>query len=263
MANRTRPQQVDLTEVAVGMPVDIYRTPERKDVPGWRGPAVVMDVDKEANNVSVKWQGRILGIPLRHVRKHIGFVIAFIALFSNYYVGFACPNLQHDNQVYTYNVQVTYQDTFDNMTAQSDQDYFNHVPCLTANYENFDKNDLKKHLADLLQLQDLVDGNDFRKLFIHGRLWSQLHNDYTYLPTSDVYQKDTRQLELARHLAINLFKRPHLDGIRFGTALAALPPLANCHFSLLLLWKRTDRGSYVVFQIDPCIAFSVKERFEN
>ena len=44
MANNTRPHQAPQEKGVPGTQVDLRRQPERKDIPGWRGPAVVMDV---------------------------------------------------------------------------------------------------------------------------------------------------------------------------------------------------------------------------
>ena len=45
--------------------------------------------------MSVKWQGRVLGIPLRHVRPHVGYALAYLLFFQHLYFASACATLQY------------------------------------------------------------------------------------------------------------------------------------------------------------------------
>ena len=99
-------------KIVPGSQVDLWRQPEQKDIPGWRGPAVVMDVDTEANNVSVKWQGRMLGIPLRQVRPHVGYALAYMLFYQHLYFASPCSTLQYDAAVTDHvHTQVLYSDS--------------------------------------------------------------------------------------------------------------------------------------------------------
>jgi hypothetical protein len=72
-AHRTRPTQVDTAALKVHDLVDLYRNPSPKDAPGWRGPAVLLDLDTTVGTAALRWQGRVLDVPLRHVRPHVGY----------------------------------------------------------------------------------------------------------------------------------------------------------------------------------------------
>ena len=74
LASKTRPQQQDLRKWRSGDVVDLYRNPSPKDSPGWRGPAVVLDFSDEVGTATVRWQGRVLDVPFRHIRPHVGFL---------------------------------------------------------------------------------------------------------------------------------------------------------------------------------------------
>ena len=53
---RTSPQMVKLDEATPpGTAVDLYRNPINKDVHGWRGPATVLELNKEEDTAIVKW----------------------------------------------------------------------------------------------------------------------------------------------------------------------------------------------------------------
>ena len=76
----TKPQQIQLTGDQHGQLVDLFRAPNPRDVPGWRGPAVLLDLNRADNSAIVKWQGRPYTIPLRHLREHRGFFALMLAL---------------------------------------------------------------------------------------------------------------------------------------------------------------------------------------
>ena len=65
-----------ISALEAGSIVDIYRTPTHKDMPGWRGPGVLLDIDRDLGTGSVKWQGKVFLIPLRMKRPHVGLLAA-------------------------------------------------------------------------------------------------------------------------------------------------------------------------------------------
>ena len=71
-ANNTKIQI--LSDVAKLRPlqdfVDLYRVPDRKDSPGWRGPCDLLDINLKENVAIVKHQSMPYIVPLRHVRPH-------------------------------------------------------------------------------------------------------------------------------------------------------------------------------------------------
>ncbi len=66
-ANNTKPQKMDET-ITAGCDVDLYRTPERKDQLGWRGPCPLLDLSN--SGAVVVWNGYPYIVPLRMIRKH-------------------------------------------------------------------------------------------------------------------------------------------------------------------------------------------------
>jgi hypothetical protein len=93
-ANSSKPHALDDKQPEPGHLIDIFRNPTTKDIPGWRGPAVLLDLD-DYGSATVKWQGRPFSIPLRHIRNHVGFALA---LFSWKRIDFEC-NVNYDNMV--------------------------------------------------------------------------------------------------------------------------------------------------------------------
>jgi hypothetical protein len=77
VADRAKTQKHIPATLAVGSLVDLYRVPKHKDLSGWRGPAVVLDLDLAAGTCTVKHQSRVYLLPVRHVRAHIIPVASF------------------------------------------------------------------------------------------------------------------------------------------------------------------------------------------
>ena len=76
-ANNTRIQQYkpeDKAKLKDGSKVDLWREPDTKDDPGWRGPCELIKVYADGGRCVVDWRGHVMLVPLRHVRPHIGFV---------------------------------------------------------------------------------------------------------------------------------------------------------------------------------------------
>ena len=80
LADRTHHQSQDLTKFKPGLLVDLYRTPDRKEAPGWRGPAILLDIDDKVGTASLKWQGRSFDISLRMIREHVGVYATLLQL---------------------------------------------------------------------------------------------------------------------------------------------------------------------------------------
>ena len=83
LAQHTNPQQVEPEALKTGSLVDLYRTPSHRDMPGWRGPAVMLDSDDETGNAIVKWQGKPCNVPFRHIRLHVGFLAFLLRMLSS------------------------------------------------------------------------------------------------------------------------------------------------------------------------------------
>jgi len=63
----------DLAKIVDGSKIDIWREPEDKGEPGWRGPAELVRLYREDGKGIVQWRGLPLMIPLRHMRPHVLF----------------------------------------------------------------------------------------------------------------------------------------------------------------------------------------------
>ena len=69
----SRPRTSDVSSYTIGQQVDVYRRPTRKDLHGWRGPAVLVSLSGEGGAV-VRWQGVFLDVPIHNVRPHLPLV---------------------------------------------------------------------------------------------------------------------------------------------------------------------------------------------
>ena len=69
--------------------IDLWREPDSKDDPGWRGPATMIKSYPESNKFIVTWRGYPMLVPLRHVRPHMGFVWFFMNIASMIYSAIA------------------------------------------------------------------------------------------------------------------------------------------------------------------------------
>ena len=78
-ANQSRQQKQDLSQLTPGTEVDLYRTPERKDYEGRRGPCELVHLSPEA--AIVIWNGVPYTVPLRHIRRHVGVLLHQAMLF--------------------------------------------------------------------------------------------------------------------------------------------------------------------------------------
>ncbi|CAK0846103.1 unnamed protein product [Prorocentrum cordatum] len=68
IANKSRPQKLDIERIKVGDKVDLYRTPSKKDQEGWRGPCDLLHM--KSTGAIVVWNGYPYIVPLRHIRIH-------------------------------------------------------------------------------------------------------------------------------------------------------------------------------------------------
>ena len=73
----TKVQQYSPEEVAKltpGSKVDIFREPESKETSSWKGPADLIHTIPREGKAVVQWRGHPYGLPLRHIRPHVGFL---------------------------------------------------------------------------------------------------------------------------------------------------------------------------------------------
>eukprot|EP00974_Lingulodinium_polyedra_P077056 7460814-Lingulodinium_polyedra.AAC.1 len=58
----------------VGKDVDFYRQPANKDVPGWFGPAAVIDVPRATRGIiSAAWNAKVMEVQLPSLRRRLHF----------------------------------------------------------------------------------------------------------------------------------------------------------------------------------------------
>lgn len=64
----------DIAKLVDGAEIDIWREPDEKNEPGWRGPAELIRLYRSDGKGTIQCRGVPMMIPLRHMRPHIGFV---------------------------------------------------------------------------------------------------------------------------------------------------------------------------------------------
>ena len=69
-ATTARPRKEAQQAYKVGDTVDIWRRPKHRDLQGWRGPAVVIQLLGEGM-LCVRWQSMVIDLPVHHARPHI------------------------------------------------------------------------------------------------------------------------------------------------------------------------------------------------
>jgi hypothetical protein len=178
-AEKSRPQRFKATDLQVGSLVDLYRVPKTKDTSGWRGPAVVLDLDVPAGTGTIKHQGRVYLVPLRHLRPH-AVAVAFFAQalhLQGYHAASAQPL-----PMICYTGQLPSQ--------QCDLSLFQHLihPSEFADVKQlhhhvlYDAKVAQASSQSLAALMDLVDALIPGKPFIAGRVhttsgWINLHSE--------------------------------------------------------------------------------------
>ena len=70
----TRPRKENSSSYKVGDLVDFYRKPKAKDLQGWRGPGVIIQVHGEGL-LCIRWQSMIFDTPVHLVRPHISITV--------------------------------------------------------------------------------------------------------------------------------------------------------------------------------------------
>eukprot|EP00971_Amphidinium_carterae_P351093 6491908-Amphidinium_carterae.1 len=78
LRHRTR-KPIEMKNLSVGMPVDIWYEPTNKETGGWRGPATVASIQESEGNITVRYQGRTLDRRAQEVREHIIYHVFFAA----------------------------------------------------------------------------------------------------------------------------------------------------------------------------------------
>ncbi len=76
-ADNTRIQQYkpeDMAKLKDGSEIDLWKEPEGKDIPGWRGPAELVKLYTE--KAIIVWKGHPMMVPIRHIKPHVNFLQA-------------------------------------------------------------------------------------------------------------------------------------------------------------------------------------------
>ena len=200
-----------------GTVCDIWRQPDRKDEDGWRGPAEIISIERNAGSAIVKHQGQPLIVPLHHIRKHV---------LQGYFHHLA---LQQPEAL---------QYSFD----------FCNFECVTGFSEIMHMEDYVLEpsttplsIPALGRLMDIVDGSTPTTLHWFGIVWKDLQ--YTYIPDEDTVNQ-CEPLKLACEIFQDNLRNPH--GIIFGNQLRRLPSIASATWALLFRWHRRNRAEYTI-----------------
>jgi hypothetical protein len=79
LRSKTQPP-AQMLDLSPGDLVDFYRQPSSKDVPGWLGPAKVVNIlDAARGHIDVKFQGRVWSVKHPHCRRHAVFMCSMLA----------------------------------------------------------------------------------------------------------------------------------------------------------------------------------------
>ena len=84
--SRARPRTENAMIYSVGTEIDIYKRTTRKDLSGWRGPAVVVAVSGEGM-VTVRWQGQYMDVLPHMCRPHQALMLRRIYLTNDLFAG--------------------------------------------------------------------------------------------------------------------------------------------------------------------------------
>ena len=152
-AEHTRPQIINLEKLKPGVQADPSCQHEWKDIPGWHGPAVLISADNGVNAGTMKLQRRYMIILLRHIRLHIGLVLAYLVLFQSHYHSSLCSSMTlfSAEAKDAINVKIQYVNGHDTVRFQPNQTFNDRavmdIP-LQAVY-NITKEDLARVLSEL------------------------------------------------------------------------------------------------------------------
>ncbi len=80
-ARRDPHRTAENLNLQIGEQLDFYRPPSKKDVSGWSGPAIVVDVSKSSRGVvTVTYQNQVMEAMVQDVRRHFHFWIGLAEL---------------------------------------------------------------------------------------------------------------------------------------------------------------------------------------
>jgi hypothetical protein len=199
-ANHTHNQETVV--VGVGSFVDIFRRLATKDLPGWRGPGVVLDMNAETGTCTVRWQGKPWLMSLRHVRPREGYITHLAALGPS-----TCYNTNH--------------------YVEANGVYLKRECTVTNMYSS------QAALHSLMSLQDRADGSVPGKLLTFG---------FHYDMKRQVLQRVESKPEIAAaiyseatHICNEFLGDFIFDGIRDGTGIVRLPPLPHVTTGILIV----------------------------
>ena len=235
-AEKSRPHKFQASELQVGSLVDLYRVPKNKDTSGWRGPAVILDLDIPAGTATIKYQSRVYLVPLRHLRPH-AVAVAFFGLAlqqqgQHCHDDHSIPLIYHAGQQPSPIVQTNHLQHLLHPAEMCGVREFHH--CL--------HNDVKTAYQagqSFAHIMDLVDNLIPGKPFLAGRIhtpegWRTVQIDSPIFTSA-------KQLDL--HFPF--------DGIRAGTRMTMLPALPEARDGLLVTWHRNAHSQYNIKEINP------------
>ena len=262
-AHNTKSQQLDLSQYESGQMIDIYRSPHKKDLPGWRGPAVLLDIDDEDCVATVRWQGQPYCIPLRHVRPHIAaLLVHFLCILWADWQRGPTPSttagvphrvlFSDESKQYTANLSTLW-------SGVTSDDIKDVGGGLVTKLDNMSYQVALDVTQSLMALMDIADGTVPGKTLIHGRLWSPDRQEWTLHP-EELKDADTKQLICARHIGSDLLGLTHIDGVKYGTQISSLSTMPMCKYGYLFCWERLKRVRYMAREIYPEVGYNLRNQ---
>ena len=203
-----------------GTIIDIFRTPDRKDEDGWKGPAELISIERKAGSGIVRYQGQALLIPLHYMRKHILTSFFFWSIYEATDEQLGSPSEDFASEF------------FINPETVSDvhEVFFNETYLQKRPDEN--------HWVRLVM--DIADGTSSSKptrIGLHKTETGELKfvPDETSVQNCKIFNAMKKAFK--QHMA-------NAHGIIYGTALKKLPAVEGATWGIWLRWPRNDRRRY-------------------
>ena len=244
-AAHTRPQPTHVTHA--GQLVDLFKRAATKDLPGWRGPGVVLEVTPDRGTATVRWQGRPWLMSLRHLRPHEGYAaaVATSGETSAYWAyAMSKPHPLTD-------VRVCFQDRTSSVLAPLLADGYplgdpvdlntpQHQTTTTDTYES-----VAQAVQSLQLLQDRADGCAPGKVQTYGRLY----DGHSWKHVASVPVLASAIEKEADAVCARLLNNSQYHLLRFGTQCKAVPSLPVKAHTRLITWHRNNRLDYSIQDI--------------
>ena len=207
-AQHAHTQSTELAGKPAGTLVDLYRKPATKGIPGWRGPASLVDMSELTGTAIVVWQGRPYVVPLRHVRPHEG--VGYLCLHSS-----SCAYFRHGKSLDL--AHLTHIGSSPNEPRSIAKDCSSCDNTKVSLLTQGDPSATNSSIVHLMTLMDMTDASSFGKTTFRGKIWVEELQKFRMLPPGSTMDDEIHKT--VRHVCSGLMKGLKHDGIRYGLSL--------------------------------------------